>query len=275
MKNRVYPLLGVLLVAAVGGLLWWSPREPREPVYEGKPIGYWLARHDATISSTRQLSIALGQDDYRFPKGMATDSNAIPFLIEALKRKDTALREAYLKAYMRMWPRIPLSIRGRLSEPVLASVVRGNAVGFLSRMGPMAKPAVPGLIRALKENADDRGGVAWALGNIAIGDRRAMAALTEVAKGKDVNVRQTATAALWKISPEAAAKVLREDESAQARAWAARILVYAGKGDETAIGALSAALNDRDDNVRREATNSFKQIDAEAAAIAGIKMPSP
>jgi hypothetical protein len=40
MKNRLYLVIGGLLVAAVGGLMWWAvwpvfrPR-PAEPVYEG------------------------------------------------------------------------------------------------------------------------------------------------------------------------------------------------------------------------------------------------
>jgi hypothetical protein len=36
-SKRLPVALGILLVGVMGGLLWWSPREPQEPVYEGKP----------------------------------------------------------------------------------------------------------------------------------------------------------------------------------------------------------------------------------------------
>jgi hypothetical protein len=54
---------------------------------------------------------------------------------------------------------------------------------------------------------------------------------------------------------------------------AATVLGRLGKGDKAAVRVLTAALNDRDYIVRDAATNSFRSIEPEAAARAGVSVP--
>jgi hypothetical protein len=203
MKNRLYVVLGVLLVAAVVGLLWWSPWEPREPVYDGKPISYWAA-----WSTTNR---------YTVPARMLNDSNAVPFLLRAMKRDSWFGAAIYRK---QVWPNLPPSIRRHLLAPADNPQVRYNAVVWLQiieRLGtesgagterPTSKPAVPHLIRALKEddNVSVRFQVAGALGDIGKGDSNVVPALTVALKDEDGRVRRKAASMLLGLDPEAAAK---------------------------------------------------------------------
>jgi hypothetical protein len=72
MRKRFRSLLAVLLVAVVGGLAWQVTR-PREPVYQGKPLSYWLVRpaRDPNFNALRALG-----------------TNAIPTLLQMLRAKD-------------------------------------------------------------------------------------------------------------------------------------------------------------------------------------------
>ena len=361
MKNRLYLGCGVLVVAAVGVLCWCTgryvfrplPPEPTyrgivepsagrsemerffdggnlEPVYEVHPLSYWLTqryifRMDDGVSVT-----SWGPPRSPLPTSLLNDSNAVPFLIKALRR-DSWVGQAYYRKLL--WPKLPPRIKAHLPTPPADNwQIRQNSAGFLSRMGPIAKPSIPALARALKE--DDGLGVrqnaAWALGNLGNGDKTAMAALTEAAR-KDVYppVHWCATKALWHLAPEGVVAGLTEalkdkDRNGGTRLRAAYDLVIVAEGDKAAIAVLKGALSGKDgrvqifaalalcDNmhaedpdavtvmkgalsgankaaaaalaqalkdddalVRKAATNALLKIDPEAAAMAGVKRPSP
>jgi HEAT repeat protein len=265
MKNGLYLVLGILLVAAVGGLLWWSPWEARqvpEPVYNGKPLSYWLASAFKISNSSNMIA--------RLPPGkvfastwqwqVIGDSNAVPFLIKVVKR-DRWFGAAYYRKSL--WPKLPPSIQQHLPPPVDNVVVRQNAATLLAYMGPIGKASIPALIRAMKE--DENPGVrdlaAWALANLGERDQSAIAALGGLLKAKDVTVRKGATDVLIRIDPGAAAKALREDPDSDVRQIAAEALGNTGKGNNVAVGALTEALNDRGLLVRKVATNALLKID--------------
>jgi hypothetical protein len=42
MKNRLYLVCGVMLVAAAGWAAWQALQRPDEPVYQGKRLSIWL-----------------------------------------------------------------------------------------------------------------------------------------------------------------------------------------------------------------------------------------
>ncbi len=83
-----------------------------------------------------------------YPPGL--DSNALPYLIAALKRKDSASGQIYSWLYLKC----PPSVSARLPNPLYASVVRERATDFLGKLGPAAKPAVPALIDALRSDKE-------------------------------------------------------------------------------------------------------------------------
>jgi hypothetical protein len=203
MRNRLYLVLGILLVAAVVGLLWWSPWEARqvpEPVYDGKPISYWLS-----TTGMMWFSGDIGVGTVVPPEFLVNGSNSVPFFTKALKRDSWIGAAVYRK---QVWPKLPPSIKSHLPPPGGNVYARQNAVLLLGLMGPMAKPAIPSLIRALREDEDRgvRNNAAWALGQPGKGDKSAIAALTAALNDKDAYVRRMATNALRQPDPEAAAK---------------------------------------------------------------------
>jgi HEAT repeat protein len=229
---KQWPVVGgVLLVAAVGGLLGWSPWEQRqaEPVYEGKPISYWLA---PSVGGSRVFP----------PKGMVTDSNAIPFLVEALNRQSTPFE----KAYSIVWPRLSVSLRRRLGQPANPPYRREVAAITLGSMGALAEPVIPALVRALND--------------------------------RHPAVRRAAASALGELvrEDETVVTVLRaalSDSSEEVRFYAAVSLAQLGHKDSTIVNALVAALRAKSGGVRFNATNAFMKADAIAAARA-LGIPS-
>ncbi len=222
-------VVGVLVVAVVGGLWVWSPWElprPAEPAYDGRPLSYWLT-------------------NAAFDRPVSLDSNAIPFLIKALNG-DSWFGAACYRRWV--WPKLPTSVQQRLPRPAANSTSQVMAENLLSDLGPMAKPAIPALIRALK---DDDGVVSFyaadLLAEIGGGNEAVVAALAEELKDKDAEVRRNA----------------------------ALFLARVGGGSKVAAAALTKALKDNDGNVRQAAAIGLFKIDPEAAAKAGIKSSSP
>ncbi len=190
MKNRLYRVLVVFLVAALGWAGWQAVRPlPPEPVYHGKPLSYWLAI-EPVPGFLRVES--------------KPDSNAIPFLIAALKRDSWAGAAFYRKwLWPKLYPRLPPSARKRLPPPRFGNpIVRQNAATLLGDMGTVGSRSIPALIKALKvdEDVSVRACAAWALGKFGTWNKSVVAALTQ-ASTKDTNarVRVIALATLGKI----------------------------------------------------------------------------
>jgi HEAT repeat protein len=222
MKNRLYLVCGVLLVAAAVGLLWWSPREPREPVYDGKPISYWLAPPVGNY-------IAIPT------QGMAADSNAIPYLVEALDRQATPFE----KAYAVVWPTLSVSLRRRLRPPADPIYGREVAAITLGGMGALAEPVIPALVRTLNDKVPTvRSAAARSLGQLGRGDKTVITAL----------------------------RAALSDNSEEVRLYAAVSLGQIGQKDRTIGNALVAALSANSGWVRVNATNALMRADAVAAA---------
>ena len=214
---------GVLLVATVAALWVWAPWEPREPVYDGKRLSYWLTDHGGNPSE----------------RGLLEDSNAVPILIKALKRDGWIGAAVYRQ---QLWPRLPVMMQRRLPSPPGNAGIRRRAAFLLGEMRPTSKAVKWGLIRALREdqdltvrslaaeglfnvgegdsavvramveavqedkNADTRKLAAEVLGRIGAGNRACVAALVGALEDKDLWIRRYVTNALLKLDPEAAAK---------------------------------------------------------------------
>ena len=287
---------GVLVFAALGGLLWWAPWGSREPVYEDRPVSYWISHPRSILAEP--------------PPSLQNDSNAVPYLVEALKRDSWIGAAVYRK---QVWPRLPKGMQQHLPTPANRAGVRETAAAYLRKMGPLAEPAIPALIRALKEDEEPhvRMNAVAALGTIGKASGIVIKALTETWLGTNRNMGEQAHRALSQLGRGAqlAAYIQGSKEGRpEQRIVAATALGRIGEGSGAAVAALTAALKDEDWHVRQcaaialgqtagensiaaaavtealrdtnrvvriEATNALLRLDPEAAAKAGIKPPSP
>ncbi|RKY29568.1 MAG: hypothetical protein DRP68_07185, partial [Candidatus Omnitrophota bacterium] len=157
---------------------------------------------------------------------------AIPYLIEALKDKDSNVRKAAVEAL------------GKIDS----------------------KKAVPPLIEALKdENWDVRSTAAEVLGKI--GSQEAIPHLIETLKNENNYVRYKAAEALVKIGPPAIFSLI---EALKHEYWYVRqAAVYAlgGIGSQKAVPPLIEALKDEDWHVRLIAAKALGGISSEKAIL--------
>jgi HEAT repeats len=192
MRKRGRIILAAAIFTLLGGLAAWvlTTRQPSppDPVYNGNTLSAWL----------NQMP---GQ------KPPPLDTNAVPYLIMALNAHDGVLR----KTYTRLWAHFPSWIQDRTpaAGEAEAWMIRRNACQFLAVLGVNARPAIPGLVRLLKEdnNSGVRLDATIALGQIADdNDRTVVEALISATKDKDLVVSTVAGRALSHIDREAAVK---------------------------------------------------------------------
>jgi HEAT repeat protein len=112
-------------------------------------------------------------------------------------------------------------------------------------MGAVARPAIPALLQALRDDksAAVRGDVAWSLGRLGEEEKIVVNALTEALNDKAPFVRSRA----------------------------AEALLVSGAKARSAVASLVKCLDDQDRDVRLSATNALNAIDSETAAKAGVK----
>jgi HEAT repeat protein len=197
--------------------------------------------------------------------------NAIPVLLEALKRPSRELR--WCAGFI-------LKKLGPVAVPALAAALSDNDDGLreqaarvLGEAGPAARDAVPALVAALGDTWDDvRISAAMALGEIGSAAKDAVPALKELTrKVDDWNLNKVAVEALGKIGRAKADTVmdligvLLRGENAQTRAKAAELLGQMGPAAKDAAPALFEALRDKDDHLSNWATVALGKIKAEAA----------
>jgi hypothetical protein len=199
---------GVLLVAVVGGLfLAWAPSGPTEPVYDGKPLDYWLTNITmAPRQGTGVVTVWGGsKGEPEIVRGVIDDPNAVAFLIRKLKR-DSWFGAAYYRKWL--WPKLPAILRRQLPPPSAGNAGSRANPALLLGMKHEEQRILLALVGALR--GDDKPGVkwnaAWALGNLGNRDTAAVEALTAALKDNDATVRSESTNALLKLDPNAAAK---------------------------------------------------------------------
>jgi hypothetical protein len=150
-----------LLVVAIAGLIAWQGL--REPHYHGKSASYWINYNYPGPNADRmfrEVWTGLG-------------SNAVPFLVKALNRRDRAEPEITYGSFVRGLPPRLKSVLPTLSPP--AFVVRSRAASALGLIGSASRPAIPAILSTMNEDEYEF-------------------------------VRNVATNALKTIDPEAAAK---------------------------------------------------------------------
>jgi hypothetical protein len=228
-------IVGVVVVAAVAWGVWSVHR--REPVYEGKPVSYWLEGYEPSgnsVSTGKGLAPPTWAEANIAFQHMGAD--AIPNLLQALQWRDSPMKRQVRAALAKVpFVRIrPISENlGWLAEKALVS------------LGPSASNAVPRLVMDLSQD-----GSAFCQTTIpailaAIGPAAAPAIPTLVRMTMHTNfiVRMDAIYALRKIGaePEVVVPVLIQclkDPDPGVRSYAARALQDFGKDAISAVPAL-------------------------------------
>jgi hypothetical protein len=192
MTKRGRIILAVVTLAVLIVIAWsiFKPRPP-DPIYGGHRLSWWV------------LTLPFGNEPVVSPPGL--DSNAVPYLIQCLKTRDSPIRKGYRTLYLRF----PFWLRNRSNRPIDPWEQRDYCFMLIASLGPAARPAIPELIRLLDSgDGVEAEGALDALSMIASRDNAAVVeALTAAAQDKDPRVRDSARTALEKIDPKAAATI--------------------------------------------------------------------
>ena len=111
------------------------------------------------------------------------DSNAVPYLIWTLQQPDGPTHTAWL----RFWPHLPGWVRNRVHAPNNNAGRKRASCAFLCGLYTYARPAIPELVRVLRD--DDDWGVRWMAAStlrcLAISDDEAVLKALAAAAAKD------------------------------------------------------------------------------------------
>src|SRR5579872_1926938 len=133
-KQRL--VLAALLVTVVGGFAWLvSSQLGTEPVYQGKPLNFWLKGFNGDTNSVATKAFR------------AMGTNAIPILIERLRYKDPIIKAKLLR----------LANRNSFYEFSFRrdSDINLEAALALRVLGEQAKTALPQLEQLAKSKDED------------------------------------------------------------------------------------------------------------------------
>ncbi len=142
-----------------------------------------------------------------------------------------------------------------------SSAVKAATANLIGKLGELAKPALSGLVRALKDvDPSVRAAAVEAIGQTGAEAKSAISDMLPLLKDTDASVRYSTVYALGRFGSDAAGaipellQVLEKDTSADARHEVARtIALIGGASDKSIVPALIKALqNDKSDEVRRQ-----------------------
>ncbi len=148
-------MLVAFLAAASGSRVWW--RHLNEPRFEGRTVSEWFDQYCADGQPGPHRDIYHGPSgrtllkDGRQVKDPSTEAlralgnDAIPHLIGVLERGGSASERAYVEIF----PSLPLSLKSRLPSPVMPGMRREQAALALVALSRFGKPAVPALAARL------------------------------------------------------------------------------------------------------------------------------
>ncbi|HWY74071.1 MAG TPA: HEAT repeat domain-containing protein [Verrucomicrobiae bacterium] len=245
MTARKKILAGLVVITVLGGVAWliFRTREP-DPIYEGKPLSYWVARNQpregfrpALYKTDAQRAEAEAQRAGAQVQMAQADAavrhagtNAIPLLLRLMRAYDSASKRKLIA-----WA----EKRGIIKPFVLTEAIPHHqaACGF-EALGADGKSAVPELMRIYKAKRswDSQDTVLQALGSISVGAEESIPLLVGATTNPEPVLRIDAVEALGKISNQPA-----------------RI-----------VPSLLKALNDPDRNVRESAVYSLGNFGRDA-----------
>ena len=265
MRKRVRIALVVLLVA-LGGVIAWQALRPqeREPVYEGKPLTYWIDRANGTSPPENRKAEQVVHK---------AGTNAIPTLLRLLRRRDSAL---VLKLILlaRKQHVVKVGYMDHLHRTFVATRA------FVA-LGADAQDAIAELIRIFDQNISEvsQADIAEIFGSIGPPARDAIPSLLRAAANTNRIVHECAIEGLSGIhaEPESVVPVLTKclsDPDWSVKRFALSGLQAFGKDAKPAVPALVEFFRAQEVGSDKSlAGNALKAIDPEAAAKEGLRVP--
>jgi hypothetical protein len=264
MGKRVQVAVAVLLLVVLGIGVWkiLHPQEP-EPTVDGRPLTGWLDDLDGSTEAQRAAQQAVAK----------AGTNAVPKLQRMLRQSDSPLKCRMLE-FAQTQPLITVHFipaRSRNREAWLA----------FNTLGTCAADAVPELIEICDRNISNPSQVCAVRSLAGIGPVAKMAIpmlLRQAATNANVTVRVDSMDALVRLhtDPELAVPALMKglsDPTGSGRLVACRSLGRLGGEARQAVPVLVRLLADPFPGVEESAAEALKQIDREAAARAGVVSP--
>ena len=264
-RSRAILVLAVVLLLVLVPILLFVFLSPKEPVYEGRPIGQWIEQMSGSVDGTvgavssKELPRLIQQEP---------GEEVAPFLGGALHRG----RPFGARLYARWYAKLPNVLAQRLHAPNPGrdAELRYRAALILYYMGPKGKKAVPDLIYALgDENQEVRRMAATALGVAEADSESAAVALGSVMSDPVAEVRQAALKSLGQSTNDPSGAALKiasalKDSDVGVRVEAAQILKNLGPKAKGAVPALIQALRDSDQDVVLFAAQALGRIGPDA-----------
>jgi HEAT repeat protein len=292
-KKQCMMLTG-LFVAVLTGFVWLNLfQNQSEPVYQGKPLGFWLKGYSGYTSITNGPSSEQADEAVR-----QIGTNAIPLLLRMLRAKDSSFRIwvidlLYWQRLIRVhfstdWDGNYQAFRGFVALGAAASnavpamgeildlgVSSGSqslTADALASLGPTARKAVPSLLRAsASTNESVRGQAVLAPGRIHAEPEMVVPALVRSLNDSTFNVRHAAVIGLGGFGPRAKPAVpalvgLIEKKDIELNEPAINTLKQIDpEGAKSAVPVLIELLeHDHDLKVRRQAATALRQIGSAA-----------
>jgi hypothetical protein len=261
--RKRYRILLAVVVVAIAGVITWQSLRGRQTVYHGKSLFSWLMQHAETSEPTGQINTAHEAAEIAI---LNIGTNGLPTLLAWAGKRDPLLQK---------------KIRRLMSEDVREKFgFAANDYHAASSYGfgvlkSVAKPAVPSLIRILRDTDPDiRSGAAFCLSQIGPAAEEAVPAL--LPSLDDPEAQNNAFAALRSIGakPDVVVAVLMgylSSTNMGQQGWALSRLSVFGTDAKTATPKVLEFLGDPQSYLRQAATNALKAIDPEAAAKSGVK----
>jgi hypothetical protein len=203
-RRKLIVLRLVLVLVIVFGLCaLLIPSGPADPLYDGKPLSYWLTQWK-TFRPEPGVIMSGPALDYK-----RLDTNAIPYLVYAFESRDGPARRKYRELY----PWFPGWLKSSLPEPRDTATIRGVALEYLIRLETFDSPQVISAMARTLETDDD-----WLLKSLAVNmleeghskDPAVIQALVRGLQDKDERIREECTNALRKLDPAALTNATRK-----------------------------------------------------------------
>ena len=258
-RGRIAMLL-VLAALAAGILLCW-PREPKEPAFEGRRLGYWIRAALASVGSREE------EQAERAVKAVGT--NALPYLLHQFTKPRSRWQSLFNQGAVKL--DLPLRDAFETEDERISAAVMG-----LTCLGPDAAAALPALASQL---GDQRRGVCAALLMGGCGDKALPFLRTALGSTNPVIV-SAAMEGLRTLGQESEAALQLQQEllgHANGDVRISAIIALRSTSlhpDRTIPGLVQAALSDPDKQVQEAAVASFNELKPVSSAAAGRNLLS-